>query len=222
MKFGWIAEPPFNYLEGGDLTGYDVELARQIASRMGVPFEPVETSFADLLPGLDDGRWDMTTGMFVTEERGRRASFTMPIWALHDGLLVRESSRDQIAGYRSLADGNGKLAVLTGQIQEQTALGLGVGAHNIVAFQDYRDAAQAVIDGTVDAYASVELAHQAHIARHPGSGLVSVGVPAAEKEPASGAFACRQRETRDQINAELAGFIGTPEHAALLAQFGLA
>lgn len=222
MKFAWIAEPPFNYMEGGRLTGYDVELARQISARIGVSFEPIETSFAELLPGLEDGRWDMTTGMFVTEERAERAFFTMPIWALHDGLLVRDGNRDRIAGYRSLAAGGGKLAVLTGQIQEQTALSLGVRADYIVAYQDYRDAANAVAGGTIDAYASVELAHRAHIARHIGNTLACVAVPASEKEPAPGAFACRQSSTRDEVDAELIGFLGTAEHTALLTQFGLA
>ncbi|MBE1205660.1 transporter substrate-binding domain-containing protein [Aminobacter carboxidus] len=221
MKFVWIAEPPFNYLEDGRLSGSDVELARYMFAGIGETFEPVETSFSELLPGLADGRWDVTTGMFATRERAERTFFTLPIWALRDGLLVRESSGDRIAGYRSLAALGGKLAVLAGQVQEHTALGLGSRADNIVIFQDYDDAAQAVADGTVDAYASVEVAHREHISRHSGTGLACVTVRTCERVPASGAFACRSPEIRERLDGVLGGFLGTPAHAALLAPFGL-
>ena len=221
MKFAWIAEAPFNYLEGGRLAGNDVELARYVFAGIGETFEPVETSFSELLPGLEDGRWDVTTGMFATKERAERAFFTLPIWALRDGLLVRNENRGRIAGYRSLAALGGKLAVLAGQVQEQTALGLGIRAETIVIFQDYDEAAQAVADGTVDAYASVEIAHREHISRNTGAGLACVTVPASEKVPASGAFACRSRAIQERLDSVLGSFLGTPAHAALLAPFGL-
>ena len=61
--------------------------------RLGVKeFELVETEFANLLPGLADGRWQMTTGLFATAERRQIASFSRPIWALADGLLVRKGN----------------------------------------------------------------------------------------------------------------------------------
>lgn len=167
MKFAWIAEPPFNYQEGGRLTGSDVELARYIFAGIGESFEPVETSFSELLPGLEDGRWDVTTGMFATRERAEGAFFTLPIWALRDGLLVRESNRNRIVGYRSLAALGGKLAVLAGQIQEQTALSLGLGADTVVIFQDYDEAAQAVADGAVEGICQCR--DRASRARYPES-----------------------------------------------------
>jgi len=55
-------------------------------------FKPVETEFAELLPGLSDGRWRMSTGLFGTEERRKSAQFSRPIWALPDGLLVTKSN----------------------------------------------------------------------------------------------------------------------------------
>ena len=222
MKFAWIAEPPFNYLENGRVTGCDVELARHVFSRLDETFEPVETEFAQLLTGLEDGRWDLTTGMFITPERSARAAFTLPIWALRDGLLVSESDAGLIDGYRSLARLGGKLAVLHGQVQRQTALGLGIDEEAIVTFHDYSEAAQAVAAGRVRAYASVERAHREHIARHPGSGLACVAVPTSEKPAEPGAFACRAPETRDRLDNALRDFLGTEAHTKLLASSGFA
>jgi len=221
MRFAWIAEPPFGYREDGVATGCDVELARHVFAAIGEQFEPIETEFAEMLPGLQDGRWYVATGMFVTPERARRAAFTQPIWGLRDGLLVAERDANLIDGYRSLARLGGKLAVLEGQVQRETALRLGVPEKAVVIFQDYREAAQAVAEGAVRAYASVERAHRTHLAGHPSSGLACIGVPVAEKPAEPGAFACRDAAIRDPLDGALGAFLGSDEHAALMARFGL-
>lgn len=94
MKFGFLIEPPFNYrLDDGTVTGCDVELAKTVVAALGdAEFQPIETSFAELLPGVADGRWRMTTGLFAIEERKKKAAFSRPIWALSDGLLVRSGN----------------------------------------------------------------------------------------------------------------------------------
>ncbi|MDP5217360.1 transporter substrate-binding domain-containing protein [Ruegeria sp. 2205SS24-7] len=57
MKFAYLMEPPFNYLdEGRKVTGCDVELARDAFRQLGFEtVEFVETEFAHLLPGLACG-----------------------------------------------------------------------------------------------------------------------------------------------------------------------
>ncbi|MEM9498986.1 MAG: transporter substrate-binding domain-containing protein, partial [Pseudomonadota bacterium] len=86
MKFAYLIEPPFNYVDAsGRVTGCDVELAKYVFSEIGIAgFEPVETEFAELLPGVRDGKWRMTTGLFGTDERRKNALFSRPIWALPD------------------------------------------------------------------------------------------------------------------------------------------
>ena len=78
MKFAYLIEPPFNYTrDDGSVTGCDVELARAVFASVGAgPFEPVEAEFAELLPGVAEGRWRMTTGLFATDERRQVAVFT--------------------------------------------------------------------------------------------------------------------------------------------------
>ena len=115
MKFAYLIEPPFNFRsDDGEVTGCDVELARSILADVDAGgFEPVETEFAQLLPGLAAGKWRMTTGLFATAERRRVASFSRPIWALSDGLLVRKHNPKCLAGYLSIAGDNSvRLAVI--------------------------------------------------------------------------------------------------------------
>ncbi|MGK6313823.1 transporter substrate-binding domain-containing protein [Neorhizobium sp. DT-125] len=96
VDFAYLVEPPFNHRQpNGTVTGCDVELARTVLAMASVTdISMVETEFAQLLPGLADGRWRMTTGLFSTEERRRIAAFSRPIWALPDGLLGRIDIQD--------------------------------------------------------------------------------------------------------------------------------
>lgn len=225
LRFAYLIEAPFCWrLPNGEVTGCDVEVARHVARSLGIAsFVPVETTFAELLPGLDDGRWHMTTGMFVTPERARRAVFCRPVWALPDGLLVAGGNPHGIGGYRSLAsDPALRLGVVQDQIQHATALELGVPDTRIRIFASYAEAAAAVTDGRIDAYASVAMAHAGHLAEHAGCGLSVVDVPSSEKPAAGGAFAVALTagRLRDAVDAVLASFLGSPEHRALMVRFG--
>ena len=221
--FAYLIEPPFNDRDAdGVVTGCDVELARFVLSELGETFEPVEAEFAELLPGLGEGRWRITTGLFATEERRRHALFSRPIWALPDGLLVPKGNPHALTGYRSVAASNVRLAVIRDQVQHRAALDFGVPTDCILIFETYERAAHAVAAGEANAYASVARAHAGFLARHPEFALEVVAVPATEKSAAQGSFGfclddaalCRS------VDAVLERFIGSPEHRAMMARFG--
>ena len=94
MKFAYLIEPPFNYrTDDGKVTGCDVELAQTVLAELGAAkVDLIETEFSELLSGVSEGRWQMTTGLFATAERRKLASFSRPIWALPDGLLVKKGN----------------------------------------------------------------------------------------------------------------------------------
>lgn len=213
MRFAWIEERPFNYFdysaERPGLVGCDVSLAQAAFARIGEDFEPVRTTFAELLPGLAQGRWDVTTGMFITPERKKLASFTRPIWSLGDGILVPSTAASTVSGYQSLAASGARLAVLRDQVQVENALTNGFTANHVVIYEDYGEAVDAVVRGEVGGYASVELAHREHLAAHPNGDLAVVAVSADETPPSLGAFACATRQIRNRVNAVLDGLLGS-------------
>jgi polar amino acid transport system substrate-binding protein len=221
----YLIEPPFNYRSaGGAVTGCDVELARTVLGMVGIhDVEMVETEFAQLLPGLADRRWRMTTGLFATEERRRIAAFSRPIWALPDGLLVQNGNPMRLNGYRSAARTDGcVLAVIRDQIQHRSAVDLGVPEDRILIFETYADAAKAVVEGRADAYASVARAHGGFIERHPDMNLEVVAIGADEKEPAFGSFAFGKSDDafRRAVDDALLAYLGTGEHRAMMKKFG--
>ncbi|GGX60730.1 ectoine/hydroxyectoine ABC transporter substrate-binding protein EhuB [Tateyamaria omphalii] len=225
MKFAYLIEPPFNYVDAtGQVTGCDVELARHVFAELGIAeFEAVETEFAELLPGLQDSRWRMTTGLFATDERRRSALFSRPIWALPDGLLVAKGNPLGLSGYQSVADNsNVRLAVIRSQVQHRSALELGVDADQVAIFETYAAAARAVREGIADAYTSVGRAHSGFIEQNPEWGLELIMVPNSEKPPAFGSFAfgSNDPELLKDVDAVLSNFIGTDAHRNMVASFG--
>jgi polar amino acid transport system substrate-binding protein len=227
MKFAYLIEPPFNYREpDGSVTGCDVELARTVLAALVIdPFEPVETEFAALLPGVAAGRWRMTTGLFATEERRQHASFSRPIWALPDGLLVAKGNPKGLGGYAVVAQrGDCRLAVIRDQFQHRSAVEFGIPTDRIVIFETYAEAAKAVETGVVDAYASVARAHSGYLAQNPELRAELVTVPAHEKAPAFGSFAFAKDDDRfrHSVDEVLEAYIGSPTHRAMMAKYGFA
>jgi polar amino acid transport system substrate-binding protein len=164
----------------------------------------------------------MTTGLFVTAERQRIATFSRSIWALADGLLVPARNPKCVDGYRSLAVSKLRLAVVAGQVQEAAARDLGVPDERIRRFATYPEAAHAVLAGEADAYASVAAAHRGYLRERPDLPLSVVEIPEAEKAAEIGAFAfaISAAGLRDRVNAELARFLGSPEHEAIMDRYG--
>ena len=72
---------PWSYHDESDtLVGYDVEVSRAIAEKLGVEPEYVESDWDSLFAGLDAGRYDIVcNGVEVTEERAKTYAFTTPL-----------------------------------------------------------------------------------------------------------------------------------------------
>ncbi|MDQ6434472.1 transporter substrate-binding domain-containing protein [Mesorhizobium sp. LHD-90] len=224
MKFAFLQEPPFCFTDAaGRVRGCDVELAQVICGHLGLPFEPVEAEFVELLPGLAEGRWTMTTGLFVSDERKKLVDFTRPVWSLPDGLLVASKNPRNLSGYRSLAaDEGATLGVIAGQVQGETALANSVPPERIRLFATQVEAAEAVAAGKVDAYASVAMAHRGYLSEHSMAPLFVVGIPDMEQQPAAGAFALAKADAglRDRIDAILGDLLGSPWHREVMTLHG--
>ncbi|RVD54574.1 transporter substrate-binding domain-containing protein [Mesorhizobium sp. M2D.F.Ca.ET.185.01.1.1] len=224
MKFAYLQEPPFCFTDAsGAITGCDVELAKRICQMLGEDFSSIETEFAELLPGLVDGRWDMTTGLFISEERSKLVDFTRPIWSLPDGLMVARANPLDLTGYRSIArHPSAALAVISDQIQHQTALRNGVLPQRIRIFATQAEAAEAVAAGHADVYASVAMAHRGYVNGRPGALLDVIDVPASERQPAAGAFALAKGNDalRRRVDQCLGDLLGSAWHREIMGRYG--
>ncbi len=225
MKFAYLIEPPFNHrMPDGTVTGTDVELAKFVIDELNLgEFEPIETEFAELLQGVASGKWRMTTGLFATDERKQTASFSIPIWALPDGLLVSIGNPKNLSGYQSIAaQKDCTLAVIRDQFQHRSAVEFGVPENRLHIFETYSEAANAVLTGKIDAYVSVGRAHTGYIDLNNEQQLEVVTVPASEKQPAFGSFAFSKQDhvLIDGVNGVLRSYYGSPSHREMMYSFG--
>ena len=97
------AGQPWSYHDESDtLVGYDVEVSRAIAEKLGVEPEYVESDWDSLFAGLDAGRFDMVcNGVEVTDERALTYDFTTPYGYIHTALAVRKDN-DEIKTFEDL------------------------------------------------------------------------------------------------------------------------
>ena len=95
---------PFTYHDENtnELTGFDVEVAREIAKRIGVSAEFAEGDFDGGLTGVSQGTFDMmANGVDVTEDRSQTFDFTDP-YAYDRAVVVAASDNTDITSFADL------------------------------------------------------------------------------------------------------------------------
>lgn len=82
---------PFCFKDvGGRVSGFDGELAKRIAVKLGRPVQFYDAKFAALIPALQSGKADVIISMMsITEERKKSVSFTIPYYKQKVVMLVR-------------------------------------------------------------------------------------------------------------------------------------
>ncbi|RNE66727.1 amino acid ABC transporter substrate-binding protein [Cryobacterium tepidiphilum] len=95
---------PFSYHEGGSgpLTGYDVEVARAVADKLGVKAEFKETQWDGIFAGLEAGRFDtIANQVSITPERKAKYEFSEP-YTVSKGVIVVKDDNTSIGSFADL------------------------------------------------------------------------------------------------------------------------
>jgi polar amino acid transport system substrate-binding protein len=163
VVLAYLDEPPFaSPGPDGHPSGCDVEVALTILKSIGV--QQVETrlvTFADLLPGLVNGRWTMNTAMFITSERSKWVEFSHPVWALADGFIIKVGNPKGLTKYETLAvNHTAKLGVVKDTVQRQTALNAGVPVERTVELATQNESIKALLSEQIDAFASTAIGNR--------------------------------------------------------------
>ncbi len=103
--------PPFTYHEAsGHLAGFDVDIGREIAKRLGVKAEFVEGKWDGLIAGLDAKRYDAVINeVSITPERKAKYDFSDP-YIVSKAVLIVSNKNTTI---KSFADLKGKKSAHT-------------------------------------------------------------------------------------------------------------
>ncbi len=94
--------PPYEYHEGDQIVGIDVEIAQAIAAEMGMELEIEDIAFDSVIPAVTSGKADFgAAGMTVTPERQQNVDFSDTYATAAQVIIVKDDS--DIAGPSDLA-----------------------------------------------------------------------------------------------------------------------
>jgi len=95
LRVGFISGSPIHATKdaaSGEFKGVAVDLGKELARRIGVPFEPVAySSVPALITGAKTGQWDVAT-MGISTERALLVDFTAPYMEVEFSYLVPKGS----------------------------------------------------------------------------------------------------------------------------------
>jgi len=222
-------EKPYGYMDGnGEARGPGPDVARYVLGEIGIDdIEWVVTSFGDLIPGLQEGRFDMAAAeMAVLPERCEKVIYSQPNTTYGEGLLVRTGNPHGLRFYADFAKRNDlKVAVLAGANQLGYLKKLDVPDDKIVPIEENQDAVEAIASGRVDAYAATSLT-VAGLAKtsdevQPALDFVDPVIDGKEVR-GWGAFAFNKDSTelRDAVNEVLVPYKYTDEWEQVLLNYG--
>ena len=97
---------PFTYHnEAGDLVGYDVEIAKAVADKLGLKPKFIKASWDAMIAAFDAGKADIVFNQVtINDDRKKKYDFTLPYTATHTIVIVHKDNED----IKSFADLKGK------------------------------------------------------------------------------------------------------------------
>lgn len=145
--------PPYEYVEGEDVVGIDVDIAQAIADKLGMELKVDNMNFDSIIPAITSGKDAIgAAGMTVTDERKKNVDFTDSYATGVQVVIVREDSKitdvkdlttkgaDNTIGVQLGTTGD---IYCTSDIQDK-------GFGKVQQFNKGADAVQALVSGKID------------------------------------------------------------------------
>lgn len=137
--------PPFEYLEGEEVVGADVDMAKAVAEKIGCELEITNLDFDAALTGVTTGKYDIAVaGITASEERKKSMNFSDNYFKASQSIVVKADS-----AIKSKDDLEGKtVSCQEGTTGEQYLLD---NNYTVQSFKTGAEGISAVVTGKVDA-----------------------------------------------------------------------
>ena len=139
--------PPYEYYDGSDVVGIDVDIAQAIADKLGLKLQVEDMEFDGIIAAVQTGKADMgLAGITITPERQQTVNFSDTYANGIQSVIVKEDS-----GIASVADLDGKkIGVQLSTTGDLFATDT-YGSENVEQYNKGADAIMALTQGAVDA-----------------------------------------------------------------------
>lgn len=185
--------------ESGELVGFDTEVGKAIADKLGVEAEFVEGEWDGLFTGLDGGRYDVIiNGVEITKERSEKYDFTTPYAYIRTGLVVSQDNTD-ITVFEDLAGKQTSNSL--GSTYADLAQEYGATVQNVETLSETIDM---VLSGRVDATLNAEVSFYDYLGEHPDA---PIKIVALTEEASKVSIPLVKGENNDSLRAAIDGAI---------------
>lgn len=139
--------PPYEYVEGNEYVGIDVEVAQAIAKELGMELKVEDVEFGSIVSGVQSGKFDIgMAGITVTEDRKKSVNFSTPYATAKQVVIVKEGSDIKTVDDLSSDTKIGVQQDTTGDIYTTDDYGDSA----VTRYNKGADAVQALMSGKVD------------------------------------------------------------------------
>jgi PAS domain S-box-containing protein len=168
--------PPFEFTNpvDGQREGMMLDVVRWLAVELGFQPKFIDMSFQQAQEAVQEGRADVLTSLFHSEQRATRFSFTQPLFDVPASIFVRVDE----TGIRTLEDLHGKtVAMQRGDYAGEFLKSKGINC-TIMNTDDFAEATDLVIGGRADAViGDVQIVLYHLHSHHLGDRMRTVGPP---------------------------------------------
>ena len=179
---------PFSYVgEGGEILGYDVDLALHIAKELGYHLEISAIAMDAIFASVQSGKVDFGGTLTNTPERAQAVDFSEPVMPCTISVIVKAEGGDSGAGasaepeIATLAGLEGKrVAMITGTIYDQYMSDILGGSYEFSYFASISDLIAALVANKTDAFATDKPV--AELACNRSEGIAILPEPLVEDE----------------------------------------
>lgn len=138
--------PPFEYKEGSEIVGIDVEIAKEIAKELGKELQIDDMEFDSIVTAVQSGKADFgLAGMTVKPDRLEKVDFSDTYFKASQMVIVKKDSGLTVADLEGK-----KIGVQSGTTGADYSTE-NYGAENISQFPTAIDAVMALSQGKIDA-----------------------------------------------------------------------
>lgn len=198
--------PPFEYLEGEEIVGADVDMAKALAEELGMELEITNIDFDAALTGAATGKYDVAiAGVTATEDRKENMNFSDDYYKASQAIIVMADSEIKAA-----ADLEGKtISCQEGTTGEQYLLDNG---YSVQSYKTGAEATSALVAGKVDAVVIDNAVAVALSAKQEGKTVVL------EEALTEEAYAIALKKGNDELTQKINGALKTLKENGKLAE----
>lgn len=194
--------PPFTFHDtSGNLTGFDVELAQEVAKRIGVKAEFKETQWDALFAGLEAKRFDMIANQVgIRPDRQEKYDFSDP-YITSAAVLVAHKDNDKVQSFEDIKGLNSAQSLTSNYADMAKKYGA-----NLVGVEGFTQAVELIVQKRVDVTINDKLSYLDFKKQKPDA---PIKIVATSVDASSSGFMFRKNSESlvDEVNKALKAIV---------------